>query len=127
MATIITEGFYSGHYVVSEANGGATGVSRSIGTITVLSGQNLIAGAVIMDDGAGKENEFDGVGAAIGVLFDNVDASSTGANADVDGCAYHSRDCQVNGLELQYHVAINQTQKDQSAVDMATTGILVVT
>lgn len=103
--TTLTEGKHAGEFIVSEANN-----TRSRATGTVKSGENLVAGQVVELDGDGKlvalagdlDTAGDLVVAAAGIMFDNVDASATGANADVAGAVYIARDAEVNGGELTY-------------------------
>jgi hypothetical protein len=85
-----TEGNYPGDWLIDEF--GAPNHCRE--EITVLSGQNLVSGAVVAkrNDGgnAGKVVEYEGDGAnatdvAVGILLHAVDASATGANADSPG------------------------------------------
>ena len=98
--TTLTEGKRAGEFLVSEANG-----TRSRRTGTLLSGQDLQAGTVICSQG-GKlralPGDLDSNGgleaAAIGILWDNVDASG----GDVTGVVYIGSDAEVNGEELVY-------------------------
>lgn len=119
--TTLTETGHAGGFILSEANG-----SRSRDVITVVSGQNLKAGAVLgRITASGKYKAYDnaaadGSQAAAGVLYDDVDASA----ADAKGVAI-LRDAEVNGGELVYAVGQDQTSKDASVVDFAALGILV--
>lgn len=91
--TEFTEGLHAGEYIAWEAN---QDLSRK--TATVLSGQNLVAGEVLMLSG-GKLVAHDGsldsagdvVTAAEGILYDAVDASATGHDADVADVVYTER------------------------------------
>jgi len=84
--TTLTEGSHSGEFIVSEANVGGTGVSRSRDGVTILSGEVLVAGAVLgIVTASGKFAEYnnaavDGLEVAAGILLEAVDA--TGADAD---------------------------------------------
>ena len=79
---VLTEGRYAGEFIVSEGNGK---ISRE--TITVLSGQNFQAGAVLGKvTASGKYKVLapaavDGSEVAAGILYDAVDASA----ADAEG------------------------------------------
>lgn len=103
--TTLSEGKHAGEFLVSEANN-----TRSRATGTVKSGENLVAGEVVQLDGNGKLVACDGVldtagdlvTAVAGIMYDNVDASASGANADVAGAVYIARDAEVNGGELTY-------------------------
>ncbi|HEX9647064.1 MAG TPA: head decoration protein [Alphaproteobacteria bacterium] len=100
-----TEGKHAAEFLVSEANG-----TLSRETATVKSGQNLVAGEVVEKDVDGKLIAFsagvDSDGAvlveAVGIMWDNVDASATGANADVPGQVYIARLAEVNDGEITY-------------------------
>jgi Bacteriophage lambda head decoration protein D len=93
---VLNEGRYAGEFLVSEGNGR---ISREI--ITVLSGQNLQAGAVIGKvTASGKYKALapaavDGSEAAAGILYDAVDASA----ADAEGVVI-VRLAEVNAAEL---------------------------
>jgi len=95
MATL-TEGMHAGEFLISEGNGF---ISRDV--ITVVSGQNLAAGAVVGKITAtGKyaaynDGAADGTETAAGILFDAVDASA----ADAEGVIIN-KDAEVNGDEL---------------------------
>lgn len=100
--TIKTEGRHAGEFIVSEAEG-----TRSRDVVTVKSGENLVAGQVVQDDGSGNMIAADGalntagdalVTAVAGIMFDNVDASG-GA---VDNAVMIARDAEVNDEELTY-------------------------
>ena len=72
--TTLVEGMHAGEFIVSEANTGGTGVSRSRDAIKVANGQNLVAGAIIAillagtaSASAGAGNTGDGVMGAITV------------------------------------------------------------
>lgn len=95
----LTQGKYAGEFLLSEGNGA---ISRANGT--VVSGQNLKAGQVVMDNGAGKLTALTAAGTSgdldgtvLGILLGNVDASA----GDV-AAAYIARDAEVNGNELTY-------------------------
>lgn len=100
--TTKTQGPRRGDFIQSEANG-----TRSRDTGTVASGQNLQAGEVVMLS-AGKlvahDGDLDSAGdvstPVAGVMFDNVDASATGANADVPGAVIIARDAEVSDADL---------------------------
>lgn len=85
--TTLTQGPRAAEFILSEANG-----QRSRENGTVLSGENLLAGTVLMLSGTKLvKYEVDTSGsAAIGVLIHDTDASS----GDVAG-AYIARDAEV--------------------------------
>lgn len=105
MTALTERACYDGEFIVSEANG-----TRSRATATVTSGQNLAAGTVVVMSG-GKLIASDGdtntagttlSDSPVGILFAAVDASSTGANADVPDCVYIARDAEVKDALLTY-------------------------
>lgn len=121
MATSYTEGKHAGEFLVSEANG-----TRSRSTITVASGQTLVAGAVLGKVTAtGEYKAYDnatntGIETAVAVLWDAVDASA----ASTVGVAI-VRQAEVNQSELTF--ATTQTAADKTAAytDLASAGIIV--
>jgi hypothetical protein len=93
--TTKTEGRHAAEFILSEANG-----NRSRENGTLASGQNLIAGTVLMDNGDGKLRALSAAqtvagqldGDVKGVLIEATDAS--GGDTQV---AYIARDAEVNG------------------------------
>lgn len=121
--TTLTEGTHAGEFIVSEANAGSTGVSRSREAIVVTSGQNLVAGAVYGII-SGKAVEYDnggaaGANAAAGVLFDAVDASA----ADADGVGL-VRDCEVNLNEIVFDSGQDAAAQAAAVVDLLALGVI---
>lgn len=92
--TTFNEDRHAGEFILSEANG-----NRSRENGTVLSGQDLKAGEIIMDNGAGKIVAFVvGTGnTVLGILITKVDATG----GDVEA-AYIARDAEVVGSDLTY-------------------------
>ena len=122
MATL-TETQHAGEFIISEASG-----TRSRETITVLSGQDLSAGAVVgkvaSGAGSGKYKEYnpanvDGSETAVGVLFDGVDASA----ADKAGVIM-ARDAEVTSADLQWFSGATSGQKTTGESELATLGII---
>ena len=117
---VLTEGRYAGEFVVSEGNGK---ISRE--TITVLSGQNLQAGAVLGKvTASGKYKALapaavDGSEAAAGILYDAVDASA----ADAEGVAV-VRLAEVNAAELVWPAGITAGQKTTALGQLAALTII---
>ena len=116
--TTKTEGKHAGEFLLSEANG-----QRSRANVTIVSGQNLSAGAVLgkvtasgkykaYDDGAGTGEQT-----AVAILLDNVDASL----GDVEAAAF-VRDCEVNGEEIAFASGVDEAG---AIVDLASVGIIV--
>jgi hypothetical protein len=104
---VLNEGRYAGEFLVSEGNGR---ISRE--TITVLSGQNLVAAAVLGKvTASGKYKALnpaaaDGSEVAAGILHDAVDASA----ADAEGVAV-VRLAEVNAAELAWPPGITAPQQ----------------
>jgi hypothetical protein len=100
--TVLTEGRHAGEFILSEANG-----QRSRETITIASGQDLPAGAILeLSGGKGISYEGSSSSEAVGVLLDAVDASG----GDVTGAVYIARDAEVNGAKLS--IASDNTAQD---------------
>jgi len=121
--TTLTESTHAGEFIVSEANVGSTGVSRSRDNVIVTAGQVLAAGAVIATV-AGKVVEYDNAGSsgaeiATGILFDAVDATG----ADADGVAL-VRDCEYNTGEIVFEAGQDQTAKDAAYADLKALGVI---
>lgn len=115
-----TEGKHAGEFIVSEANG-----TRSRGVVTVVSGQNLVAGAVVGKiTASGKYKEYDngasdGSEVAAAILFDNVDATS----GDKSGVVL-VRDCEVNAAELTWKSGQSGADITAGKADLAALGII---
>lgn len=96
--TALTQSAPACRFILSEANG-----SRSRQNGVLVTGQNLAAGTVVMDNGSGKltaylgGDESGGAQTPIGILLYAVDATS----ADVN-CSYLARSAEVNLLLLTY-------------------------
>ncbi|MEJ6845097.1 head decoration protein [Sinorhizobium fredii] len=98
--TVFTEAAHTAEFILSEANG-----HRSRENGTLASGENLPAGTVLQDNGAGKLIAFDGdtntagslVTEAAGILLAATDAT----DGDVE-VAYVARDAEVNLKLLTY-------------------------
>ncbi len=119
--TTLTEGTHAGEFIVSEGNGY---ISRK--AITVLSGENLVAGAVLgLVTASGKYVEHDPAGVdgsedAIAILFDAVDATA----GDVDGVAI-SRMAEVSGDEIVWITGISAGNKTDGITSLETVDIIV--
>jgi hypothetical protein len=123
--TTLTEGRHAGEFIVSEANTGSTGESRSRDSITVFAGENLKAGAVLGKVTAtGKYVEYDagnldGSEVAVAVLFDNADATA----GDVSAVAL-VRDCEVSVNSIQWLAGSLQPAIDLGITELAAVGII---
>ncbi len=104
-----TEGRHAGEFLISEMPGGGPGGGLSRESKTVAKGQNLVAGEIIMLSG-GKIVAHDGlldtagdvVTPVEGILWDKIDASSTGEDADVLNQAYIERLAEVADGDLAF-------------------------
>jgi hypothetical protein len=116
--TTLTEGRHAGEFILSEANG-----SRSRENVTVASGQDLAAGAVLGKITSGGKyaaydnGASDGTEVAAAILLDACDATG----GDV-AAAVIARDAEVNGECLGY-----LTGADEAAgiADLLAVGIIV--
>lgn len=127
--TTFTEGRHTAEFIISEANH-----NRSRENGTVLKGQNLESGEIVQKDSAGKLIAADGIlnsddveldTAVVGIVIDNVDASSTGTDADTD-VAYIARDAEVNDNLLTYPDESSPgNEKIATAASLVTLGIIV--
>lgn len=122
--TTLTEGRRAAEFVLSEANG-----NRSRENGTVVTGQDLVAGQLVQDNGAGKLTAYTGtlntagalIAEAVGILLYDVDASL----ADVDA-SYIARDAEVNGNILTFPDETTDGDERANAVaSLATLGIIV--
>jgi len=115
MAQVFETNPKAGGFIVSEGSGS---ISRD--SITVLSGENLAAGAVLGKiTASGKFVELDPGGAggaevAVAVLYDAVDASA----ADAPGVAI-TRLAEVNQLELVWITGITGPQTLTAEAELA--------
>ncbi len=118
--TTQTEGKHAGGFLLSEAGG-----KRSREKITVASGQDLVAGQVVGKLTSGgkyvavDQALSDGSQTAIGVLWDNVDAT----DGDVEATII-ARDAEVNGNELTYS-GQSPTEVATCITELAAVGIIV--
>lgn len=118
--TTFTETSHAGEHILSEGNGD---ISRE--KITVLSGQDLAAGAVLgIVTASGKYAEYnnaasDGTEVAAGVLFAAVDATG----GDADGVA-NVRNCEVNLADLVWEAGQDQTAQDAGVADLKALNVI---
>ncbi len=125
MSKVFTEGTHPGEFIVSEANVGAGGVSRSRDAIIVATGQTLVAGSVVGlvtvsgEYAAHNPAASDGSEVAAGVLFDA--ATTTTATADAVALV---RDCEVNAAEIVWDAAITAPQLITAGAELKALGII---
>lgn len=93
--TTFTEGRHAAEFILSEAAG-----KRSRENGTVLAGENIRAGEVIMDNGAGKIVPYV-LGTGNTVLGISIYPVNADGGVDV-AAAYLARDAEVNGNLLTY-------------------------
>ena len=119
--TTLTQGQNAGEFMVSEGNGH---ISRE--TVTLASGQNLKAGAVLGKvTASGEYAEYDptatdGSESAVAVLYDNTDASSA-----AQSCVAIARDAEVAGAALQWFTGASAGQIATGEAELAGAGIIV--
>lgn len=120
MGTALIEGRHAGEFLMSEAPG-----QRSRENVTIASGQDLPAGAVLGKlTSGGKYVEYnnglsDGSQTAVGVLISPCDASA----GDVEA-AIIARDAEVNGDCLEWG-SESATDITAGVVDLLAAGIVV--
>ena len=113
-----TETGHAGGFILSEAAG-----QRSREKVTIASGQNLNAGAVLGKlSGDGTYAEYDndasdGTQTAVAILFADCDATDGALEATVI-----ARDAEVNGEELVWQ---SSDEVAAGIVDLASVGIIV--
>lgn len=119
--TTKTETGHAGGFIISEANG-----NRSRDNVTILSGQNLLAGTVLGKITAGGKY----------VAFDtgNGDGSETGAAILLAACdatggdkaaAVIARDAEVNGDELVFKVQSPMDDVEDARAGLLANGIVI--
>jgi hypothetical protein len=112
---------HAGGFIVSEANG-----TRSRSIVTIKSGEDLEAGAVVQKEestgkyiayDAGNSDIAEGPG-SVAILFEKVDASA----ADKDGVVVDN-DAEVNGDELKFADDQATGDKEAAIAALAAVGI----
>ena len=124
MPTSYTEARRSAEFIISEAN-----FKRSRESGTVVSGQTLVAGQVVMDNGAGKMTAHDGLlntagevlTAAMGIVMEAVDASG----GDVTNVVYIARDAEVNQNIVTYPTE-STAGGEQAGVNASLAGLGII-
>jgi hypothetical protein len=118
--TVFTEGRHAAAFILSEANG-----QRSRENGTLLSGQDLVAGTVVRDNGSGRlvadagdEVTEDGSIVSGGILL--YDSHADGADLAV---SYIARDAEVNGNLLTF--AEGTDEQNAAVAWLALLGIIV--
>lgn len=119
--TTQNETTHAGDFILSEANG-----NRSRDNATLISGQDLQAGAVIGKITSGGKwtaydpSASDGSQTNLGILLSAIDASG-GDTA----CVVIARDCEVNGDQLIYKDVSPAPVPATVATALLLTGIVV--
>lgn len=121
----LTEGRHTGEFIGELA----MGQGYHCDAITVLSGQNLVAGAVIgRQTSGGKFVAFDNAGTddgrrvVAGILVDNVNASA----GDVTGLGLLRGPAIVNRNDLVWAAGVNTNAQAAAITAMLTLGIKAV-
>ncbi len=121
--TALTEARHAAEFIISEANG-----HRSRANGTLVSGQDLAAGTVVMDNGSGKLTVYTagdatdgGTQEAAGILIYAVDASG----GDV-ACSYIARDAEVNKNLITYPNTLTDNSDETNTItSLGYIGIIV--
>ena len=115
----ITENPRTGDFILSMANG-----TLSLENAILESGQNLNAGTVL---GAGTSDKFvqldpasETAGTAIGVLYDNVDATDGDKT-----CVVLKRQAEVKADGLIWPVGISTNDKTAAILSLESLGVFV--
>ena len=120
-STVYTEGKYTAEFIINEANG-----TRSKDTGTVLSGENLKAGAVVgIVTASGKYKEYnpanaDGSETVAGISYANNDAT----NGDIANAVIVVRDAEVSKDGLEYFTGATPAQKVTALTGLEALGII---
>lgn len=120
--TVLTDGRHTAEHIASEANG-----TRSREVVTLVTGQNLPAGAVLGKiTASGKYTAVapaanDGSEVAVAVLFDNVNATAADKPAVIS-----ARDTEVEAVALTWPVGISGPNKATALGQLAAPGIGIV-
>lgn len=117
---VFTETRHAAGFMLSEANG-----TRSRDTVTIVSGQNLKAGAVLGKiTASGKYTEFntanaDGSQTAVAILWDAVNASGGDKAAVIV-----ARDAEVTAAELYWFSGATNGNITTGKTGLAAVGII---
>lgn len=117
----LTEGKYTGEFLISEGNGA---ISRAI--VTVLSGEDLVAGTVLGKvTASGKYVQLapaatDGSKAAAGILYGATDASG----GDTEGVAI-LRLAEVHADEITWPDEITEGETATATAELAALNIYI--
>lgn len=120
MALNKTEGKHAGEFIASLGNG-----TYSKENVTLISGQNLVAGSVLGKiTASGKytmvaPGASDGSQTAVAILWDNVDASGGDTK-----CVIVAREAEVNKDDLNF-ASLNGGQITTAISQLSTVGIIV--
>jgi hypothetical protein len=119
--TALTEGAHPGEFILSEANG-----NRSRENRTLVSGQNLGAGAVLGKITTGGKytgydnTASDGSETAAGILYASVDATA----GDLP-CVVIVRDAEVIGDAIDFDAGQSGADQTAATADLLAIGIIV--
>jgi len=121
MAVLEYNGIGPGSYIVSKANG-----YRSLETITLKEGENLIAGTLlgkVTDTGEFKRYDpdaTDGSEHVAGILHETVDATE-----EAKKCVAMARDGEVNGKLLTYSDGADDDAIATANTELEALGLIV--
>lgn len=121
--TTLTEGRHAGEFIVSEANG-----DRSRNQATLVSGQDLAAGAVLgLITASGKYTAHDPVTPATdgSEVARAILLAPTDASGGDQRCVVVDLDAEVDGGALTWHATISGPQKAAGIAALLTHGIKV--
>ena len=119
----LTEGYFRGEFMISEADAG-----RSRELLTVISGQVLVPGEVLGKITASSkytawdEDASDGSEDAVAIAHEAIDASG----GDLAGWLV-TRECVVNNSDLTYSASADAGELAAAVVNLALTNIIVRT
>ncbi len=119
---VVTEGKHTGEFLVSEAND-----NRGRETGVLILGQNLEAGTLVGKiTASGKLTRHaptaaDGSEVVVGIIYDNVDATS----ADKNGTVFVTADSVVRESSLVYSVGATVGQITTANAELKTLGIVL--
>ena len=115
--TVFTEGFYTGEYILSEANG-----KRGRGKGTVAIGNELVAGAIVELTGGEYVPATNGGTDPVAISYAPVNATE----AAVEGAVFSVRDTVVKKDNIGYPEGFDDAMETALDERLAAQGIKVV-
>ena len=118
----IWEGKYAGHFIVSEANVGSTGVARGREQIAIpAASPDLMSGQVVTVAAGGAITVYADGDTPAGIMYDNYPADAVNEQQGVILVTA----CEVNGAELEWDAALTNAQKLTAVAALGDIGIVV--